>query len=169
VGHAHNDQIGKECATQKASSPAGSAVVKRPPAGIISDLSKKFTMAFSLLKSMSRMSDTRHNSRAAHPGILHVDRFVSGVRAPLIGVTHEGTSENTSPKYPFVLTTGRSLYEFNASTMTGRCRPRELRPTALFATFHTAATFLNAVTGPYADRATDTPEYKVRAVRIEKV
>ena len=28
-------------------------------------------------------------------------------------------------------TTGRSLYEFNAGTMTGRCRTRELRPSDL--------------------------------------
>jgi predicted molibdopterin-dependent oxidoreductase YjgC len=30
----------------------------------------------------------------------------------------------------------------------------------LFATFHTAKTFLNTVTGPHVDRATGTPEYK---------
>jgi formate dehydrogenase major subunit len=149
-----------------------------------------------------------------HPGtpILHVDRFVFDPRAPLSRVTYDGTPERTTPKYPFVLTTGRSLYEFNASTMTGRCRTRELRPTdlldispadaaaidarsgdeirvtsrygsatlpanitdsvrtgELFATFHCATRFLNAVTGPYGDRTTATPEYKVTAVRIEKV
>jgi formate dehydrogenase major subunit len=150
----------------------------------------------------------------AHAGtpILHVDRFASGVRAPLMQVSYDGTLEQTTPKYSFVLTTGRCLYEFNASTMTGRCRTRELRPVdlleispadaatidvrdgdrirvtsrygaatiaanvtpsvrngELFATFHTATTFLNAVTGPHRDRATGTPEYKVTAVRIEKV
>jgi formate dehydrogenase major subunit len=149
----------------------------------------------------------------AHPGtpILHVDRFASEMRAPLMRVTYDATPERTTPKYPFVLTTGRALYEFNASTMTGRCRTRELRPSdlleispadaaaldvrsgdrirvtsrygsatlpadvtasvregELFATFHTAKTFLNTVTGPHVDRATGTPEYKVTAVRIEK-
>jgi formate dehydrogenase major subunit len=38
----------------------------------------------------------------------------------------------------------------------------------LFATFHTAAAFLNRVTGPHRDRYTLTPEYKVTAVQIEK-
>jgi formate dehydrogenase major subunit len=149
----------------------------------------------------------------AHQGtpILHVDRFASEMRAPLMRVTYDATPERTTPKYPFVLTTGRALYEFNASTMTGRCRTRELRPSdlleispadaaaldvrsgdrirvtsrygsatlpadvtasvregELFATFHTAKTFLNTVTGPHVDRATGTPEYKVTAVRIEK-
>jgi formate dehydrogenase major subunit len=39
----------------------------------------------------------------------------------------------------------------------------------LFATFHTAAVFLNRVTGPYLDPFTHTPEYKLTAVRLEKV
>lgn len=122
------------------------------------------------------------------------------------------TTEITTPKYPFVLTTGRALYEFNAGTMTGRCRTRELRPTdllemspvdaetrgvtdgdmvrlvsrhgsakirvyltsclrpsELFATFHTAASFLNNVTGGHVDRVAGTPEYKVTAVTVERV
>ena len=41
------------------------------------------------------------------------------------------TPERTTPRYPFVLTTGRSLYEFNAGTMTGRSRTRMLRPSDL--------------------------------------
>ena len=43
-----------------------------------------------------------------------------------------------------------------------------IRAGELFATFHTTRTFLNAVTGSRADRTTQTPEYKVTAVRIEK-
>ena len=39
--------------------------------------------------------------------------------------------EQTTPKYPFVLTTGRTLYEFNAGTMTGRGHTRKLRPADL--------------------------------------
>jgi formate dehydrogenase major subunit len=148
-----------------------------------------------------------------HPGtpILHVDTFASGARAPLRMVEYLPTPEHTTPKYPFVLTTGRSLYAFNAGTMTGRSHTRELRPTdlleispadadamdildgdlvqiasrygkavlpahvntairsaELFATFQTAGTLLNAVTGPHVDRTTGTPEYKVTAVNIQK-
>jgi hypothetical protein len=44
----------------------------------------------------------------------------------------------------------------------------EPQPGQVFATFHTAAAFLNEVTGPYRDRTTRTPEYKVTAIRLEK-
>lgn len=143
--------------------------------------------------------------------ILHVQNFASGARATLRMVEYLPTFEQTTPRYPFVLTTGRSLYAFNAGTMTGRGRTVELRPTdlleispadadasgivdgdvveiasrygkamlsahvnmtiragELFATFQNPGTLLNAVTGPYVDRTTGTPEYKVTAVRIEK-
>jgi formate dehydrogenase major subunit len=44
-----------------------------------------------------------------------------------------------------------------------------LRPGEVFATFHTAETFLNRVTGNGRDPVTHTPEYKVTAVRIDKL
>jgi formate dehydrogenase major subunit len=150
----------------------------------------------------------------SHPGtpLLHVEAFASGRPAALRRVEYRATPEQTTPKYPFVLNTGRSLYQFNAGTMTGRSRTRELRPTdlleiapddaegadvhdgdlvrvisrygsatlrahvsaamrngELFATFHTVKTFLNAVTSSRVDETTATPEYKVTAVRIERV
>ena len=148
-----------------------------------------------------------------HPGtpILHVGTFASGTQAPLRLVEYHPTPEQTTPEYPFLLTTGRSLYAFNAGTMTGRSRTHRLResdlldispadanemdirdgepiriasrfgsavmpahvsmamrPGELFATFHTAPMALNAVTGPYLDNTTGTPEYKVTAVQIRK-
>ncbi len=150
----------------------------------------------------------------AHPGtpILHVDGWSSGARAQLLCLEYDATPERTTPNYPFVLNTGRTLYAFNAGTMTGRCRTRELRPSdlleispddagaaevqegecvrvvsrygsatlpihvtpairpgELFATFHAPEAMVNAVTGSHVDRVTGTPEYKVTAVRIEKV
>jgi formate dehydrogenase major subunit len=150
----------------------------------------------------------------AHPGtpILHVDTWAGGERAPLVACEYEATRERPTSQYPFVLSTGRTLYAFNAGTMTGRCRLQELRPVdlldispddaggaelregdrvrvvsrygsavlpihvtpamrpgELFATFHTTGTLVNDVTGPHVDRITGTPEYKVTAVRIEKV
>jgi formate dehydrogenase major subunit len=38
-----------------------------------------------------------------------------------------------------------------------------------FTTFHCADKLVNAVTGPGRDRQTATPEYKVTAIRIEKL
>jgi formate dehydrogenase major subunit len=150
-------------------------------------------------------------SHAGTP-ILHVEAFAAGTRAPLQIVNYHATPEQMTPKYPFVLITGRTLYAFNAGTMTGRGRLRELRPSdllemasadaqacdvcdgdlvrvvsrhgsatlpvrissamrpgELFATFHTAKTFLNAVTSGHRDRTVGTPEYKVTAVRIERL
>jgi formate dehydrogenase major subunit len=65
-----------------------------------------------------------------HPGtaILHRDTFPVGPRAPLQTVEYRPTSEVVTPAYPFTLVTGRSLYQFNAGTMTGRTLNNELRP-----------------------------------------
>jgi formate dehydrogenase major subunit len=65
-----------------------------------------------------------------HPGtpILHLDTFAHGPRAPLQRVDYHPTPEATTAAFPFVLVTGRSLYQFNAGTMTGRTRNVELRP-----------------------------------------
>jgi len=60
--------------------------------------------------------------------ILHVEQWIGRDRAPLLCVAFNATPEQTTPKYPFILNTGRTLYAFNAATMTGRCRTRELHP-----------------------------------------
>ena len=39
----------------------------------------------------------------------------------------------------------------------------------VFATFHDPAVFLNNLTSPHRDRLVKTPEYKVTAVRIERI
>lgn len=44
-----------------------------------------------------------------------------------------------------------------------------MRPGDAFATFHSPDVFLNHLTGPGRDNITGTPEYKVTAVRIEKL
>jgi formate dehydrogenase major subunit len=68
-----------------------------------------------------------------HPGtpILHGDSFPIGPRAALQPVEHNPTPEAVSSDYPFQLMTGRSLYQFNAGTMTSRTPNRDLRPTDL--------------------------------------
>jgi formate dehydrogenase major subunit len=65
-----------------------------------------------------------------HPGtaLLHEGEFASGPRAALTAVPFQETPEKVTPDYPFRLITGRSLYQFNAGTMTARTPNSELRP-----------------------------------------
>jgi formate dehydrogenase major subunit len=67
----------------------------------------------------------------SHPGtsILHTESFAGSKTAPLQCVGFQESTEATSPDYPFLLTTGRTLYQFNAGTMTMRTPNRELRLT----------------------------------------
>jgi formate dehydrogenase major subunit len=66
-----------------------------------------------------------------HPGaqVLHTDTFTLGKRASLCCVSFMPSSEQTDEKYPFLLTTGRTLYQFNAGTMTMRTKNQSLQPT----------------------------------------
>lgn len=150
----------------------------------------------------------------SHPGtsILHVNEFSCGSRAALRRIPWERTAEAASPEFPIMLTTGRTLYQFNAGTMTMRtpdvfwrpedtldlnaedarqCRVEQgervrvvshygttqlpvrivdgLQRGHAFATFHSAEALVNAVTGPHRDRVTSTPEYKLTAIRVEKL
>ena len=147
-----------------------------------------------------------------HPGTirLHADAFGGSGRAALRRIDWSPTEEQPTPRFPLILVTGRTLYQFNAGTMAGRPPLAELhpadvldvspedagrlglhegdqtrltsaygeavlpvrespmvRPGEVFATFHTASAFLNAVTGPHRDGTTGTPEYKVTAVRLD--
>ncbi len=149
----------------------------------------------------------------SHPGttLLHTREFTSGPRAMLRAIEPREPPERVSPAHPFVLVTGRSLYQFNAGTMTMRTKNRELRatdqldmceadarrlglregarvrvrsqhgqavlplhvdarvaPGEVFATFHDPETTLNALIGPHRDNLTNTPDYKVTAVAIER-
>lgn len=65
-----------------------------------------------------------------HPGtvILHEGAFASGGRAVLRRVEYRGAGERPTAEFPFVLITGRRLYQFNAGTMTGRTLDTVLQP-----------------------------------------
>lgn len=149
-----------------------------------------------------------------HPGteILHTESFSNGVKAALRRIKFRPTKETVSEDFPFLLTTGRVLEQFNAGTMTMRTPNSEIRPTdllmisptdskrlsiadgervrlasrygeailpaevsdrvkvgELFASFHDPRVFLNYATGPTRDRFTQAPEFKVTAVRVEKI
>jgi formate dehydrogenase major subunit len=66
----------------------------------------------------------------SHPGaeFLYADNFANGQRARLACIDYVPTPETVDGSFPFRLITGRTLYQFNAGTMTGRGRTRELRP-----------------------------------------
>jgi formate dehydrogenase major subunit len=66
-----------------------------------------------------------------HPGtsILHTETFPHGQRAPLKRVEFAATTEVSNSEFPFLLTTGRTLYQFNAGTMTMRTPNATLRGT----------------------------------------
>lgn len=65
-----------------------------------------------------------------HPGttLLHTQRFPIGDRATLRRVEYQPTPGGPDGEFPFVLVTGRSLYQFNAGTMTARTANSMLRP-----------------------------------------
>lgn len=63
-----------------------------------------------------------------HPGtqILHTDAFANGPRASLKRIRYRPTPETATEEFPFILNTGRNLYQFNAGTMTGRTANSEM-------------------------------------------
>ncbi len=68
---------------------------------------------------------------ASHPGttMLHAETFPIGKRAALRRIDYRATDERTDNDYPFLLMTGRTLYHFNAGTMTLRTENTALHPT----------------------------------------
>lgn len=63
-----------------------------------------------------------------HPGtpILHREAFPGGGKACFRPLAWVPSGESVSRDYPFLLNTGRSLFHFNAATMTGRTRNPDL-------------------------------------------
>lgn len=149
-----------------------------------------------------------------HPGteVLHAESFALGPKAALRRIKYRPTGEIVTDEFPFIMNTGRSLYHFNAGTMSLRTGNKKLRPSdtldispadaaalsvsegehvrltsrygeaiipvaikanvnkgELFATFHEPEIFLNRVTSSHRDRYTLAPEFKVTAVRIDKL
>ena len=59
---------------------------------------------------------------ADHPGtpILHVGKFSRGERALFKPAPYRPSAETPDSEYPMIFTTGRILYHYHTSTMTGR-------------------------------------------------
>ena len=63
--------------------------------------------------------------------VLHSKSFSVGDKASLRRIPYRPTQETVDEEFPFLLITGRTLYHFNAGTMTMRTANRELRTTDL--------------------------------------
>ena len=61
--------------------------------------------------------------------VVHAESFPVGKRAELHCIGYSATAETTNEEFPFLLNTGRTLYQFNAGTMTMRTPNAALRPT----------------------------------------
>jgi formate dehydrogenase major subunit len=61
--------------------------------------------------------------------VLHEKSFPVGPKASLRRVRYRPTEETVNDEFPFLLNTGRKLYQFNAGTMTARTPNHELQPT----------------------------------------
>jgi len=59
--------------------------------------------------------------------ILHTESFASGKTAALRRIPYRPTKETVGENYPLLLMTGRTLYQFNAGTMTRRTPNSELQ------------------------------------------
>lgn len=61
--------------------------------------------------------------------ILHISEFGHGPRTSLRLIHYRPTAERPNSNYPFLLSTGRNLHQFNISTMSGRSPAALVRPT----------------------------------------
>jgi formate dehydrogenase major subunit len=143
---------------------------------------------------------------------LHTEKFTHGKTTALRRIEYVAPPKLTTEEFPFLLTTGRNLYQYNAATQTARTPNDSLHSTdylqvspadatklgleegetvrlrseqghadlpvrisdavkegEVYTTFHSTRVFLNQITTSHRDRYTKTPEYKVTAVRIEKL
>jgi len=145
-------------------------------------------------------------------GTLHAERFTHGKTTALRRIEYVAPPKLTTKEFPFLLTTGRNLYQYNAATQTARTPNDSIHSTdylqlspadaaslglvdgetvrlrseqgsadlpvkisdgvktgEVYTTFHSTRVFLNQITTSHRDRYTKTPEYKITAVRIEKL
>ena len=72
-------------------------------------------------------------TREDHSGteVMHSETFPIGKRVTLRRIAYRATEETVDQEFPFLLTTGRTLYQFNAGTMTMRTANAELLPSDL--------------------------------------
>ena len=130
--------------------------------------------------------------------VLHVGKFTRGLGS-FQPSEHIPPGEMPDKDYPFLLSTGRILYHYNVTTPYSKVNPIDAEkigivtgsqvkvtsrrgeaithvkvtdrvlPGVIWMSFHYSATPTNALTSHHLDPITGTGEYKVAAVKIEKI
>ncbi len=95
--------------------------------------------------------------------ILHATSFSHGPKAALRRIDYTPTPEVTNDAYPFLLSTGRNLYQFNAGTMTMRSVNAQLRPSDMVEISLADAERLGIVQGDEVRMRSRTGEATLRA------
>ncbi|MBL6853056.1 MAG: formate dehydrogenase subunit alpha [Alphaproteobacteria bacterium] len=98
--------------------------------------------------------------------ILHSTAFARATTASLARIAYVPSPESVSPEYPLLLTTGRTLYQFNAGTMTARTPTNRLRPTDVLDMSPNDANALGIATG---DRVRVRSRYGLARMRAKVV
>lgn len=104
-----------------------------------------------------------------HPGtpFLFADDFPRG-RGKFWEVTYGTESEQPDEEYPFNLSTGRVLYHWHGSTMSGRSRLEEIYPEATCEINPQDAADLGLATGDWAEVRSRRGAIKLRALVTER-
>jgi len=155
-----------------------------------------------------------HNEDDEGTKILHTETFkTESGKGRFIPLQYRPSAELPDEEYPLILTTGRNLYQYQTSTMTGAVdglkklygedyidmcqenaykagfvngekvkvisRRGEIEPKVritdsclsgvVFMTFHFGESATNVITNSALDPISKTPEFKVCAVRVEKI
>jgi formate dehydrogenase major subunit len=107
----------------------------------------------------------------AHPGtsVLHRDGFQGGGRAVFSPLVWYPSREAVDEEYPFLLNTGRGLFHFNAATMTGRTRNRNLHPDDRLELHPSDAAGLGVVEGDPVQVRSRHGAFTLRAQLTERV
>ncbi len=180
----------------------------------IADVSPIFAgINYSRIDELGIQWPCHHEEHDGTP-ILHTDTFkTENGKAKFVPLTYRPSAELPDEDYPLILTTGRSIYHYQTSTMTGaveglkklygedfidiseedavkigvvdgervkvKSRRGEIEPKVrvtdscmpgvVFMTFHFGESATNVITNSACDPISKTPEFKVCAVRVERI
>lgn len=100
---------------------SGSATCIRRCVGFRSDVPAVADISYARLESGGLRWPCRDESDP-ETTVLHAKAFAKTLKAKLECIDYGPTEERCSAQFPFLLTTGRNLYQFNAGTTRSTCR-----------------------------------------------